>query len=136
MLTGGEMIDSVREQDATWAPVPEKFEAGTQDAAGIYATGAGLAYLTEAVGYDAVAEREGALVAYAMERMADLGFVDLIGPEDPARHHGVISFNVRGIHPHDVASIMDMQGCASAPATTARSRCSPGLAWRTSPAVA
>lgn len=112
MLTGGEMIDSVREQDATWAPVPEKFEAGTQDAAGIYATGAGLAYLTEAVGYDAVAEREGALVAYAMERMADLGFVDLIGPEDPARHHGVISFNVRGVHPHDVASILDMDQVA------------------------
>ena len=110
MLTGGEMIDSVREQDATWAPVPEKFEAGTQDAAGIYATGVGLAYLTEAVGYEAVAEREGALVVYAMERMADLGFVDLIGPEDPARHHGVISFNVRGVHPHDVASILDTSG--------------------------
>ena len=109
-LTGGEMIDSVTEQDATWAPVPEKFEAGTQDAAGIYATGVGLAYLTEAVGYEAVAEREGALVAYAMERMADLGFVDLIGPEDPARHHGVISFNVRGVHPHDVASILDTSG--------------------------
>ena len=110
MLTGGEMIDSVREQEATWAPVPEKFEAGTQDAAGIYATGVGLAYLTEAVGYEAVTEREGALVAYAMERMADLGFVDLIGPEDPARHHGVISFNVRGVHPHDVASILDTSG--------------------------
>ena len=110
MLTGGEMIDSVREQDATWAPVPEKFEAGTQDAAGIYATGVGLAYLTEAVGYEAVTEREGALVAYAVERMADLSFVDLIGPEDPARHHGVISFNVRGVHPHDVASILDTSG--------------------------
>ena len=110
MLTGGEMIDSVREQDATWAPVPEKFEAGTQDAAGIYATGVGLAYLTEAVGYEAVAEREAALVAYAMGRLGDLGFVDLIGPEDPARHHGVISFNVRGVHPHDVASILDASG--------------------------
>ncbi len=110
MLTGGEMIDSVREQDATWAPVPEKFEAGTQDAAGIYATGAALAYLTETVGYTAVAEREAALVAYAWERLAGLGFVDLIGPADPARHHGVISFNVRGVHPHDVASILDASG--------------------------
>ena len=126
MLTGGEMIDSVREQDATWAPVPEKFEAGTQDAAGIYATGVGLAYLTEAVGYEAVAEREGALVAYAMERMADLGFVDLIGPEDPARHHGVISFNVRGVHPHDVASILDTSGvCIRAGPHCAQ----PLLAW-------
>ena len=110
MLTGGEMIDSVREQDATWAPVPEKFEAGTQDAAGIYATCAALAYLTETVGYAAVAEREAALVAYAWERLAGLGFVDLIGPADPARHHGVISFNVRGVHPHDVASILDASG--------------------------
>ena len=110
MLTGGEMIDSVREQDATWAPVPEKFEAGTQDAAGIYATGAALAYLTETVGYAAMAEREAALVAYAWERLAGLGFVDLIGPADPARHHGVISFNVRGVHPHDVASILDAFG--------------------------
>ena len=49
-------------------------------------------------------------MAYAMERMADLGFVDLIGPADPARHHGVISFNVRGVHPHDVASILDASG--------------------------
>ena len=110
MLTGGEMIDSVTEQDATWAPVPEKFEAGTQDAAGIYATGAALTYLTETVGLEAVAAREAALVAYAMEKLSDLGFIDLIGSADPARHHGVVSFNVRGVHPHDVASILDMSG--------------------------
>ena len=110
MLTGGEMIDSVREQDATWAPVPEKFEAGTQDAAGIYATGAGLIYLTETVGLAAVGEREAALVAYAMERLGELGFVDVIGSADPSRHHGVVSFNVRGVHPHDVASILDASG--------------------------
>ena len=110
MLTGGEMIDSVTEQDAVWAPVPEKFEAGTQDAAGIYATGAALTYLTETVGYEAVAEREAALVAYAMERLAELPYIGIIGPAEAARHHGVISFNVRGIHPHDVASILDMSG--------------------------
>ncbi len=108
MLTGGEMIDSVTEQDAVWAPVPEKFEAGTQDAAGIYATGAALTYLTETVGFDAIQAREAALVAYAMERMQELDYIDIIGPADPALHHGVISFNVRGIHPHDVASILDM----------------------------
>ena len=110
MLTGGEMIDSVTEQDAVWAPVPEKFEAGTQDAAGIYATGAALTYLTETVGYEAVAEREAALVAYTMERLAELPYIGIIGPAEAARHHGVISFNVRGIHPHDVASILDMSG--------------------------
>ena len=110
MLTGGEMIDSVTEQDATWAPVPEKFEAGTQDAAGIYATGAALTYLTRTVGYDAVAAREAALVAYLMDRMAGLDFIDVIGPADASAHHGVVSFNVRGIHPHDVASILDASG--------------------------
>ena len=110
MLTGGEMIDSVTEQDATWAPVPEKFEAGTQDAAGIYATGAALTYLTRTVGYDAVAARESALVAYLMGRMAELDFIDVIGPADASAHHGVVSFNVRGIHPHDVASILDAFG--------------------------
>ena len=110
MLTGGEMINSVSEQDATWAPVPEKFEAGTQDAAGIYATGAALTYLTRTVGYDDVAAREAALVSYLMGQMAELDYIDVIGPAKASAHHGVVSFNVRGIHPHDVASILDMSG--------------------------
>ena len=110
MLTGGEMIDSVTEQSATWAPVPEKFETGTQDAAGIYATGEALTYLAQTVGMDAVSAREGALVSYAMGRLAELPYVDVIGSPDPARHHGVVSFNVRGIHPHDVATILDGSG--------------------------
>ena len=110
MLTGGEMIDSVTEQDAVWAPVPEKFEAGTQDAAGIYATGVALDYLANTVGYENVSAREAALVAYAMERLSELDYIDVIGPSDAACHHGVISFNARGIHPHDVASILDMSG--------------------------
>lgn len=110
VYTGGEMIDSVTEQGATWAPVPEKFEAGTQDAAGIYATGVALDYLVNKVGYETVAERERALVHYAMSRMAELPFVDIVGSIYWDQHHGAISFNVRGIHPHDVASIMDMDG--------------------------
>lgn len=110
MLTGGEMIDSVTETDAVWAPVPAKFEAGTQDAAGIYATGAALDYLVNTIGYDTVQQREAELVAYAMEKFAALPYIDVIGPTDAAKHHGVVSFNVRGIHPHDVASILDMDG--------------------------
>ena len=110
-LTGGEMIDSVTEQDATWAPVPEKFEAGTQDAAGIYATAAAIAYV-ESVGLDVIAAREQALVRYCMDEMAKLPFVTIIGSPDPDMHHGVISFNVDGIHPHDVASILDMDQVA------------------------
>lgn len=110
MLTGGEMIESVTEQGAVWAPVPEKFEAGTQDAAGIYATGAAFDYLVNTVGYDAVREREGALIAYAMDQLKGLPYIQIIGSLDPADHHGVISFNVEGIHPHDVSSILDMSG--------------------------
>ena len=112
LLTGGEMIDSVTEQGAVWAAVPQKFEAGTQDAAGIYATGAALTYLTEQVGYEALVERERALVHYAMGELMQLPYVDIIGSIYWDRHHGVISFNVRGVHPHDVASILDMDGVA------------------------
>ena len=110
-LTGGEMIDNVTEQDATWAPVPEKFEAGTQDAAGIYATAAAVAYV-ESVGIDVIEAREKALVAYCMEELGKLDFVTIIGHPDADMHHGVVSFNVNGIHPHDVASILDMDQVA------------------------
>ena len=110
-LTGGEMIESVTEQGATWAPVPEKFEAGTQDAAGIYALDAALSYV-ERVGIGAIKAREDALVALCMRRLSELDFVRLIGPDDPSLHHGVISFNVCTVHPHDVASILDMDGVA------------------------
>ena len=109
-LTGGEMIDSVTEQDAVWAPVPEKFEAGTQDAAGIFATGAALDYLVNTVGYENIQAREQALVHYLMGELMQLDFVQIIGSIYWDNHHGVVSFNVRGIHPHDVASIMDMDG--------------------------
>lgn len=105
-LTGGEMISSVTETDAVWAPVPEKFEAGTQDAAGIVATAAALGYL-EGIGWDTLETREHTLVSSAMERLATLPYVQVIGHPDPAHHHGAISFNVEGIHPHDVASILD-----------------------------
>ncbi|MBQ3301248.1 MAG: aminotransferase class V-fold PLP-dependent enzyme, partial [Eggerthellaceae bacterium] len=110
-LTGGEMIDAVTEQDATWAPVPEKFEAGTQDAAGIYALDAALTYV-ESIGFPATQAREQALVAQCMRRLGELDFVRIIGPADPAAHHGVVSFNVCTVHPHDVASILDMDGVA------------------------
>ena len=93
------------------APVPEKFEAGTQDAAGIFATDAALTYV-EGIGYEAMQARERALVAQCMRRLDELEFVRIIGPDDPAAHHGVVSFNVCGIHPHDVASILDMDNVA------------------------
>ena len=105
-LTGGEMIDSVTETDAVWAPIPEKFEAGTQDAAGIFATGAAIDYI-EAHGRDQLEERERNLAAYLAEQLEALDFVDLVGPADPRHHVGAVSFNVRGVHPHDVSSLLD-----------------------------
>ena len=88
--------------------MPEKFEAGTQDAAGIYATGVALDYLVNHVGYEALQAREAALVHYLMSRITQLPYVELIGSIYWDNHHGVVSFNVKGIHPHDVASIMDV----------------------------
>lgn len=108
-LTGGEMIDSVSETEAVWAPVPQKFEAGTQDAAGVYAFDADLAYL-EGLGMDRVEERERTLASYLTDSLSALGFVDVIGPSDGSRHVGAVAFNVRGVHPHDVASILDGSG--------------------------
>ena len=105
-LTGGEMIDSVSETDAVWSPVPEKFEAGTQDAAGIYATAKALEYVN-ALGMQTLQEREMLLMDYLMDRMRELPCIEIIGSEDPAKHHGALSFNVKGIHPHDVSSILD-----------------------------
>ena len=106
-LTGGEMIDSVTEDGAVWAPVPAKFEAGTQDAAGIYALDACLSYL-ERIGADAIEHRERLLATYLVDSLSELDFVDIVGPSDGARHKGAAAFNVRGVHPHDVASILDM----------------------------
>lgn len=106
-LTGGEMIDSVTETDAVWAPVPQKFEAGTQDAAGAYAFGACLDYLGDK-GFDALEARERLLARYLTDSLGALPYVDVIGPAEGERHMGSVAFNVRGIHPHDVASILDM----------------------------
>ena len=106
-LTGGEMIDSVTEDGAVWAPVPQKFEAGTQDAAGSYAFDAALDYL-ESHGMEALEERERLLATYLCDRLEELDFVDIVGPTDGSRHIGAVAFNVRDVHPHDVASILDM----------------------------
>lgn len=110
-LSGGEMVDVVTEQDATWAPVPEKFEAGTQDAAGIYAFSVALTYL-ERIGFPSIQEHEQELVARCMHRLDKLGFIQLLGSDDPIDHHGLISFNVEGVHPYDVASVLDMNNVA------------------------
>ncbi len=110
-LTGGEMIESVSEQDAVWSEVPEKFEAGTQDAAGIYATDAALTYV-EQIGLDKMEKREAALMAYLAKRMEELPYIEVVGPKDPAKRYGAFSFNVKGVHPHDVSGILSEENVA------------------------
>ncbi len=105
-LTGGEMIDWVTEDSFGCAPVPQKFEAGTQDAAGIAGLGAAVDYM-RAVKRENLEARERALVADLARKLGDLPFIRLIGPSNPNDHVAVVSFNVCGIHPHDVASILD-----------------------------
>lgn len=110
-LTGGEMIDWVTETDFGAAPIPQKFEAGTQDAAGIAGLGAAITYISS-IGYETLEARERALVAETARRLQELPFIRLIGPADPADHVAVVSFNICGVHPHDVASILDSQDIA------------------------
>ena len=110
-LTGGEMIDSVTEDGAVWAPIPEKFEAGTQDAAGIYATGVAIDYILEH-GRTELEERERELAAYLCEKLQALPYVKIVGPDDPRAHIGAVSFMVDGIHPHDVSSLLDTKNIA------------------------
>ena len=110
-LTGGEMIEYVSETDATWAPVPEKFEAGTQDAAGIFGLDACLTYL-EGIGIEELESRERDLAQYLCERLQEMPEVTIVGPSDPAAHIGAVSFNLGDVHPHDVSSILDMSDVA------------------------
>ncbi|MDD5806859.1 MAG: SufS family cysteine desulfurase [Eggerthellales bacterium] len=106
LLTGGEMIRSVTEQDAIWACIPEKFEAGTQDAAGIMGLDAALNFI-ESIGFNAIRQHESALLAYADARLRQIEGVRVLGPTDPSLRSGVISFNLEGIHPHDVAALLN-----------------------------
>jgi len=109
-LTGGHMISSVRFDRTTWGELPHKFEAGTAPMAEAVGFGAAIDYL-EAVGFDAIEAHEHELAAYALGRLGEVEGITLYGP--PAdRRAGIVSFNIDGIHPHDVAQILDMQGVA------------------------
>jgi cysteine desulfurase / selenocysteine lyase len=109
-LTGGHMISSVRADKTTWGELPHKFEAGTAPMAEAVGFGAAIDYL-QSVGFGAIHEHEQQLAAYALGRLAEVPGITLYGP--PAdRRAGIVSFNIEGIHPHDVAQILDMQGVA------------------------
>ena len=108
-LMGGDMIEYVYEQDTTFAPLPNKFEAGTQNVEAVVGLGAAIDYIEE-IGYDRIKEIESEVVLYARNRLSELDFVTLYLTPNEDNHSGVISFNVNGVHPHDVASILDANG--------------------------
>ncbi len=105
-LTGGEMIEYVNEQSATFAPIPYKFEAGTQNVGGAAGLSAGIKFMQK-IGYDEIVRRERDLSAKLGTALRELPFITVYGDKDSNKHHGVFAFNVKGVHPHDVSSIMD-----------------------------
>lgn len=109
-LAGGDMIDSVEEQVTTYAPLPQKFEAGTQNAGGAVALAAAIRFMQE-IGWEEILKIEHQLMEHALEGMRQLPYVSILGSNIPAEErYGVISFNVQDVHPHDVASILDADG--------------------------
>lgn len=107
-LFGGDMIEYVYEQETTFAEVPTKFEAGTQNVEGAVGLGAAIDYLNK-IGMDNVEKIEKEVLSYAMEELQKLDFITIYGPKELENHAAVISFNVNKVHPHDVASVLDSE---------------------------
>jgi len=107
---GGHMIRKVEFEQTTWGDLPHKFEAGTSPIAEAVGFGAAIDYL-DAVGLDAIEQHEHELTEYALTLLGELPWIELYGPP-PGRRAGIVSFNVSGIHPHDVAQVLDFEGIA------------------------
>ena len=110
-LYGGEMIEYVTREDATYAELPHKFESGSVDAGGAVGLAAAIDYISQ-LGFDAVQKCEDELTALAFEQMKEIAHINIIGAEDAAEHHGIITFTVDDVHPHDIAAIFDADGIA------------------------
>ena len=110
-LGGGEMILTVTLEESTWNEIPARFEAGTPNIAGVFAFGTAIDYLTR-LGMDRVREHEIELLDYALGRIGDLPGITIFGPPDPLQRGGVVSFDLEGVHPHDVGQVLDARGVA------------------------
>ena len=108
-LMGGDMIEYVYEQETTFAPLPSKFEAGTQNVGGVVGLCAAIDYI-EKIGYENIKKKEKEVVNYAINRLKELDYIKLYITPNEENHSAVISFNINGVHPHDVASILDANG--------------------------
>lgn len=105
-LTGGEMIESVTREEAVFAELPHKFEAGTVNGGGAWGLKAAIDYLNS-IGFETIEKKENALTALAMSELKKIPHVHVIGSEKPEEHNGILNFTIDGIHPHDIASILD-----------------------------
>jgi cysteine desulfurase/selenocysteine lyase len=110
-LGGGEMIETVTMAGSTYAPVPHKFEAGTPPIAEAIGLGAAVDYLS-VLGMDNVHRHEQTITAYALEGLATVPGLTVLGPLDATQRGGAISFEIPGVHPHDVATVLDSRGIA------------------------
>lgn len=108
-MTGGEMISSVSREGAVFAELPHKFEAGTVNAAGAAGLAAAIHYIEE-VGFETIEARELQLTRRAMEGLAKIPHVHVIGSEKPENHTGIVAFTVEQVHPHDVSEILAADG--------------------------
>lgn len=108
---GGEMIDFVYESHSTWTELPWKFEAGTPNIAGAIALGAAIDYIQE-LGIDQIHQHEIELIDYLMPKLQEIEGLKIYGPKDNVKRGGLIAFNIEGLHPHDVATALDMEGVA------------------------
>ena len=107
-LTGGEMIELVTRDSATYAEVPHKFEAGTVNAGDAVGLAAAIDYI-ETVGFDFIREQEDKLTSLALSLLKEVPYITLYGADEPERHSGIITFNIEGCHPHDVSSVLDSE---------------------------
>ncbi len=110
-LSGGDMIGTVHEHSATWAEGPRKFEAGTRNVGGEVGFAAALDYMQN-IGWDATMSHEHALLDRMLKGMAQMPWLTVYGDPTAANRFGVVSFNVKDVHPHDVATILDAGGVA------------------------
>jgi cysteine desulfurase/selenocysteine lyase len=110
-LGGGEMIETVTMERSTYAAPPHRFEAGTPPIIEAIGLGAAVDYLRE-IGLDRVHAHEQAITGYLLEGLATVGGVQVLGPLDPAERGGAVSFELAGVHPHDVAQLLDSRGVA------------------------
>ena len=108
-LRGGEMIDYVTTEGATWTELPHKFEAGTVNAGGAVGLHAAIDYYNR-IGWEFIEQRELDLTRYAMEKIRKVPHVTVLGSDNAEEHHGILTFKVDGVHPHDIAAMMDEDG--------------------------